>query len=1290
MKSDGGVIWAWRAGLVATGGLLGAGIFAALSRWSPGGFVDRVSAWVREAAKLLPPEWPIEIAAGVAVAIVLMPVVEWPAQWLSNRFRAFDDALLGRIGRAKPFDPFRGLEVADFLGANRTEGEKIAAALLDDQGKPGRKDLGAESRRRRLLFPLPFPHDDMDPKRRPALAAAWNDLLRFARADVDASGPAGGMRWTILTGRNGIGKSRLALEFARYLAQRPKPTSDAAKATTAQRFRVFREAIFNRSQAGIRWDAGWIGSVEEISVAGSPHTPRQHRKRLTESYLSRLSDWRPRRPTILVLDDAYPGDAARVINALSHASHHHPVRLIIVGASVAEDLQLEHDAGGSLTPLARFDGKPIVLNDASGFDAADIRALTGLDGFRDWLPSALLECSDQSWGNRQTAAIDEFLAATEGNPFLVELALVALWQRRGIEAIDTSKLLSERADRVIQAIQSAGLHSRESLALFAAATLAGGADDLGPVARSTLLHSFPEALPADAARKSLGGAVPQDLFDGLDLTTWIPPVRPRRIGLAVVRRIIAAFEGEDEQRKIAQRIADAAWKAAPRATLRAAVTTRSDKTSDDVLARALSVGPLNGMAIPPLTLAIAYIEEAVLVPRTVWDRGCSEVSAPLWEDVQALCRNLSPEEANRARAHLMTLLIPDRNKQIVRGPEAAVLLLHLWRSELQDINAFTDARLTWLWTIVEGLRQVNNNWGLALQGSPQADLAAGILRELWLARCEGQDGLIYDELVNGLPEIILSDWTSGLFKFLILSIRTGNAKEDGIVSELIAVLSDLKNRSDMVHVARMGDGFINPASQILAETFRRVFELANSKSHSPNYKLFAVSLSVAGIRCLDKADLSAEFDRILGAIDAWGGAYADNWRSLAYLEMVGLLYGIELIQSLQIYASDGNNFVAQIGAAHGTLHELVQNALSFHVDQDDLAHRFVEILNTKIEQNTLNARSYESFMLCNSAYIKRSSVYDKLEGQSYISEWNELLSIIDSRRSNWVGHMHVEAQYASILSAASRAHRNNIDETRSRARQVERIVKPFLSISSPVGACLDAWRIHAFALSEMNDTDSFHELIDVVAGIDRLARRHTFNPFNLIVALPTALAHEYAAKACKKRGRDCTELIINAIHYQTPLVAHGAFRDTIFSFLTNLIDNPGVPIDISRSAAAHQQMIDYIGGRLPYIGSFPTGTLTDPRLNRSMLEWWANLAISQAPRYPGQAEVICVHLDATIRSADCGQEEAAVAARSRAWGALGRVPPPLHVEPLRYQQRWDEQGKAQPEYRISFVENGDY
>ncbi|MBS0347308.1 MAG: hypothetical protein JSR69_12740 [Proteobacteria bacterium] len=63
------------------------------------------------------------------------------------------------------------------------------------------------------------------------------------------------------------------------------------------------------------WDDAWLTAVDEARLAA-------------------LSDWRPRRPTLIVLDSPVEGAAARVMDALQASLHHnlsqHPVRLLIL------------------------------------------------------------------------------------------------------------------------------------------------------------------------------------------------------------------------------------------------------------------------------------------------------------------------------------------------------------------------------------------------------------------------------------------------------------------------------------------------------------------------------------------------------------------------------------------------------------------------------------------------------------------------------------------------------------------------------------------------------------------------------------------------------------------------------------------------------------------------------------------------------------------------------------------------------------------------------------------------
>jgi hypothetical protein len=242
--------------------------------------------------------------------------------------------------------------------------------LLRPIGKAGALDplwlppLGTD----RGMQPLPWVAPPRDSPRH----AVWAALIAFLSANVgegrfDLFGhprtPFVRFRWTMLTGRPGAGKTRIATEIARARARRELLDRDDEE-TRAERRHLARGAwlrsawpLARRHETevpGARddapwhdadpWDAGWIVAASEQGGLS-----RWQNSRFDDGLLARLKAWRPRRPTVLVLDDPRSGDASRVIGALldGERRYGHPVRLIVVTQTLPQDLVLKSQLDGS-------------------------------------------------------------------------------------------------------------------------------------------------------------------------------------------------------------------------------------------------------------------------------------------------------------------------------------------------------------------------------------------------------------------------------------------------------------------------------------------------------------------------------------------------------------------------------------------------------------------------------------------------------------------------------------------------------------------------------------------------------------------------------------------------------------------------------------------------------------------------------------------------------------------------------------------------------------------------------
>ena len=256
-----------------------------------------------------------------------------------------------------------------------------------------------------------------------------------------------------------------------------------------------------------------------------------------------VGKWQPRRPTLLLLDDPRPGDAKAVIATLARRAEGflYPVRLLIVNQSAPAEILVTRDLsspwyGEVVQPFRQ----PIIFSEG-GFTARDIRELRG-SGI---LPVGLYPISTDR-------EVERFLRITKGNPFLVELGFKWLRDGKILSEMTEARLLTERVDRIEDALQQAGLPSLEHRCAIAVATLAG--DYSGSVAapenkiddpsRSVIERTFslPENFP-EALRRVFP-------IDTLDLAQPLPPIRPEMVGDAFVRRVFEQCAADQRQRLI--------------------------------------------------------------------------------------------------------------------------------------------------------------------------------------------------------------------------------------------------------------------------------------------------------------------------------------------------------------------------------------------------------------------------------------------------------------------------------------------------------------------------------------------------------------------------------------------------------------------------------------------------------------------------------------------------------------------------------------------------------------------
>lgn len=217
----------------------------------------------------------------------------------------------------------------------------------------------------------------------------------------------------LLVGEPGIGKTRLAAEFADEAARRGAAVTwgRAWEAGGAPPYWPWIEALrplATNATGGTEAEqrrmaplARLLPELDDGAPASAPADPGQERFKLFDATATFLALATRDRPLVVVLDDLHAADLGSL--ALLHfvARGAHAARLVVVGTFRDVEARLSADAGEALARVAR-EGRYLVLG------------RLGRDDLASWLAS-------EGRGD-----VDALFAATEGNPlFVVEMLRLA-------------------------------------------------------------------------------------------------------------------------------------------------------------------------------------------------------------------------------------------------------------------------------------------------------------------------------------------------------------------------------------------------------------------------------------------------------------------------------------------------------------------------------------------------------------------------------------------------------------------------------------------------------------------------------------------------------------------------------------------------------------------------------------------------------------------------------------------------------------------------------------------------
>ena len=502
-------------------------------------------------------------------------------------------------------------------------------------------------------------------------AKAWYDLEEFVHAESgDGSAPLfwwahptrfENFGYTLLLGRSGQGKSRMALELGRAISRRDVLSSNNRQVSNTYRLKLRLKSWLRIIWGPAKrsrfdpWDAGWL----DFRGKG-------------ESLLAALATWAPRRPTVLLLDDPPPGCASLYIGVLQNASLQwkHPVRLIIINPSAPSGL-ISNKSGtwkeraDQLGPLRQ----PVILGGDTNFNEGECIALAqqimGLDN------KALWRASDRR----------EFSSMTSGSPLLIELGAAWVGDGNSIADMSPAILLDDRASRIVNSIYAAGL-AEGDLHHLACSTLSGGIDlsisdwelesNFGPISNiASFRRLFPEI--------------------GSDLENWLPPITPQLIGDAFVRHVIGSSVSPNFT---AQKLFSSAWRISPLGTLNSTIRLARNKNfppqdrdlqaADNAILLELRKVP-QATGIAKLELSTALLDAAIQTLRADWDGGDRIDKSEIMEQATRILVDLSENDAIKILESMINFLSVDSIVAVCRG-EFAIIALDILSDKLQTTS----------------------------------------------------------------------------------------------------------------------------------------------------------------------------------------------------------------------------------------------------------------------------------------------------------------------------------------------------------------------------------------------------------------------------------------------------------------------------------------------------------------------------------------------------------------------------------------------------------------------------
>lgn len=448
--------------------------------------------------------------------------------------------------------------------------------------------------------------------------------------------------WMVLVGLAGSGKTRMAVELLRDLAQCKKFEGIEALSRWEQKKILVGEWI-RRVTPGFKrlpddpWDIGWI----EPPVSGE--RLYENRLEIQANYLEALRRWRPRRPTALLLDDPRSWDALHVLETLQsqHEYFIFPVRLLIVSQTLPTELFEEK--GNAFRPKVSGFAGYFALGEMESFSEAEITEL--LDDLSS--RNGFLRLDDKA---RKTLR-----EITRGNHMLLELAVHAILGGAYVGDLNADRLVHDRAVRVFYSLKLANQWQPEDFRLLAGATIAGPKH----MVRSTMRPGFRKRI--DDLTEHLRRCF--NLASTLQLRDRLPAVLPELVGDSFVRMVFVQYTHPSDADQREEVVADA-WQLGPDGVFEA---IKRAGARLDPLGQALRAYPPKTIpANPPesktkehLQLVIAYATAASHTHfGQLWPEDDGEAAL---QTACELIRKFQPEQARKALEPIANLACVDKS-----------------------------------------------------------------------------------------------------------------------------------------------------------------------------------------------------------------------------------------------------------------------------------------------------------------------------------------------------------------------------------------------------------------------------------------------------------------------------------------------------------------------------------------------------------------------------------------------------------------------------------------------------